>query len=184
MHFPLHPNTPTDGRKISDLFRGRDIDLEAMHERMSAEMAAENLPYGKRTHTYNSRLAQELGKWGDTTEHGDALHNALYRAYFVQGRDISNTDELVAIATETGLDPKTARQVLEERQFSAAIDADWQKSHEFGVTGVPTFAVMGMGVPGAQPYEVLQRLVEKATEVRDRKRAEWQADQDSTGDRT
>jgi len=149
------------------MFAGRGIDLNAMHQRMSEEMAAENLPYGN-----NSRLAQELGKWGDTTEHGDALHDALYRAYFVAGKDISNIDELVAIATATGLDAHSARTVLEERSFRAAIDADWEKSHEFGVTGVPTFAVLGMGVPGAQPYEVLQRLVEKATEVRNRKRAE------------
>lgn len=171
VHFPLHPNTPAEGRKLADLFAGRGIDLNAMHQRMSAEMAAENLPYGKRTHTYNSRLAQELGKWGDTTEHGDALHNALYRAYFVDGRDISNTDELVAIAAAVGLDPNSARAVLAERSFRAAVDADWEKSQDYGVTGVPTFAVLGMGVPGAQPYEVLQRLVEKATEVRNRKRA-------------
>jgi len=174
VHFPLHPNTPASGRKLSDMFAGRGIDLNAMHQRMSEEMAAENLPYGKRTHTYNSRLAQELGKWGDTTEHGDALHDALYRAYFVDGRDISNVDELVAIAAATGLEESSARAVLTERQFSAAIDADWEKSQDYGVTGVPTFAVMGMGVPGAQPYEVLQRLVEKAIEVRDRKRAEQQ----------
>ena len=172
VHFPLHPNTPAEGRRLSDMFAGRGIDLNAMHQRMSEEMAAENLPYSKRTHTYNSRLAQELGKWGDTTDHGDALHDALYRAYFVDGRDISNIDELVAIAVATGLDAGTARSVLVERRFSAAIDADWEKSQDYGVTGVPTFAVLGMGVPGAQPYEVLQRMVEKATKVRDRKRAD------------
>lgn len=177
MHFPLHPNTPPQGKKIADLFQGRGVDLEAMHKRMSDEMAAENLPYGKRTHTYNSRLAQELGTWGDTldapAEHsavtpGDRLHDALYRAYFVDGRDISNVDELVAIATACGLDPTRARDVLETREFSAAVDADWAKSQDYGVTGVPTFVAQGMGVPGAQPYEVLQRLVQKATEVRDR----------------
>lgn len=157
------------------MFRGRGIDLEAMHERMSAEMAAEKLPYGTRTHTYNSRLAQELGKWGDTTDHGDALHDALYRAYFVQSRNISDIDELVSIAEQVGLDGNAARVVLQERKFATAVDADWQKSQEFGVTGVPTFAVMGMGVPGAQPYEVLERLVVKATELLDRKRADANA---------
>lgn len=160
-----------EGRAIADLFRGRNVDLAAMHDRMSAEMAAENLPYGKRSHTYNSRLAQELGKWGDTqnpAELGDALHNALYRAYFVDGRDISNLDELVDIAKAAGLDGAAARKVLETREFSPAIDADWAKSHDYGVTGVPTFVAQGMGVPGAQPYEVLQRLVIKATEMRDK----------------
>ena len=170
MHFPLHPNTPPEGRKISDLFSGRNVDLQGMHQRMSDEMAAEGLPYGKRTHTYNSRLAQELGTWGDTQdpEKADALHMALYRAYFVDGRDISNIDVLADIAGSAGLDSAQARTVIESRQFSAAVDADWEKSHELGVTGVPTFVAQGMGVPGAQPYEVLERLVLKATEVRDR----------------
>ena len=163
------------------MFRGRGVDLDAMHSRMSAEMAAEGLPYGKRTHTYNSRLAQELGTWGDKygdsllkdtsdTEEtpGDRLHDALYRAYFVDGRDISNIDELVAIAKGVGLPADKARTVLESREFSAAVDADWAKSQDHGVTGVPTFVAQGMGVPGAQPYEVLMRLVEKATEVRNK----------------
>jgi len=139
-------------------------------------MAAEGLPYGKRTHTYNSRLAQELGSWGDTVASdtdtqetpGDRLHDALYRAYFVDGRDISNIDELVAIATSVGLPASKARSVLESREFAAKVDADWAKSQEYGITGVPNFVAQGMSVPGAQPYEVLMRLVEKATEVRNR----------------
>lgn len=189
VHFPLHPNTPPQGRSIADMFRGRGVDLDAMHSRMSDEMAAEGLPYGKRTHTYNSRLAQELGTWGDkygdsllketsadpsananaTQETpGDRLHSALYRAYFVDGRDISNIDELVAIAESVGLPADKARSVLETREFSKAVDADWAKSQNYEVTGVPTFVAQGMGVPGAQPYEVLSRLVEKATEVRNK----------------
>ena len=59
--------------------------------------------------------------------------------------------------------------MLESREFSAAVDADWAKAQDSGITGVPTFVAQGMGVPGAQPYEVLKRLVEKATEVRNRK---------------
>jgi predicted DsbA family dithiol-disulfide isomerase len=61
-----------------------------------------------------------------------------------------------------GLPADEARQVLEERRFSDAVDADWQKSHRYGVTGVPTFVADKNGVVGAQPYEVLQQLVEKA----------------------
>ena len=181
MHFPLHPNTPPKGRAIAELFRGRNVDLAAMNQWMRDEMSAEGLPYGKRTHTYNSRLAQELGSWGDTLEDtseqsgqtqpsaGDRLHNALYRAYFVDGRDISDVDELVQIAQSVGLDAQRARSVLESREFSAAVDADWAKAQDSGITGVPTFVAQGMGVPGAQPYDVLKRLVEKATEVRNRK---------------
>jgi len=70
---------------------------------------------------------------------------------------------LVQIAESVGLPGAEARQVLAERTFKAAVDADWQKSHEYGVTGVPTFVAAGRGVVGAQPYEVLEQLVEEAT---------------------
>ena len=62
VHFPLHPETPVEGgRLLSELFAGRSLDLTAMHAQMKARMDAEGLPYGERTRTYNSRLAQELG---------------------------------------------------------------------------------------------------------------------------
>ena len=62
VHFPLHPDTPAQGILIEKLFAGRDIDMDAMYSRMKSLMDDEGLAYGKRTHTYNSRLAQELGK--------------------------------------------------------------------------------------------------------------------------
>jgi predicted DsbA family dithiol-disulfide isomerase len=49
--------------------------------------------------------------------------------------------------------------VLIERHFKDAVDADWQRSRAFGITGVPTFVANGRGVVGAQPYEVLERLL-------------------------
>ena len=55
-----------------------------------------------------------------------------------------------------------ARAVIGERRFKDEVDADWAKSHQYGVTGVPTFVAAGYGVVGAQPYEVLEQLVEKA----------------------
>ena len=71
VHFPLHPETPAEGRALGDLFKGRSAEQRAaMHGQMKARMAAEGLPYGDRTMTYNSRLAQELGKWADTQPGG------------------------------------------------------------------------------------------------------------------
>jgi predicted DsbA family dithiol-disulfide isomerase len=60
-----------------------------MHAQMKARMDAEGLPYGERAMTYNSRLAQELGKWAVTQPSGEAIHDALFRAYFVEARAIS-----------------------------------------------------------------------------------------------
>jgi predicted DsbA family dithiol-disulfide isomerase len=162
VHFPLHPDTPMDGQSLEQLFAGRDVDVEAMYARMKGLMETEGLPYGRRTHTYNSRLAQELGKWADTQPNGYAIHDALYKAYFVEAKNIGDIDVLLDVVRAVGLDEKTAREVLEQRTFKSEVDADWTKSRQFGVTGVPTFAAGGYGVVGAQPYEAIEELVKNA----------------------
>jgi predicted DsbA family dithiol-disulfide isomerase len=162
VHFPLHPDTPAEGRALADLFAGRNVDRKAMHAQMKARMDAEGLPYGERTMTYNSRLAQELGKWADTQPGGEAIHDALFRAYFVEARDISQPAVLLDIAQHVGLSADGAREVLEKRTFSDVVEADWKLSRRYGVTGVPTFVVGRYGVVGAQPYEALEQLVRRA----------------------
>ena len=163
VHFPLHPETPAEGRALADLFAGRSAEQrKAMQASMKARMEAEGLPYGERTHTYNSRLSQELGKWADTQPGGEAFHDAMFRAYFVEARDISKPAVLLEIAAQVGLPVDGAREVLEKRTFKHAVDADWKLSREYGVTGVPTFVVGRRGVVGAQPYEVLEALVKEA----------------------
>jgi predicted DsbA family dithiol-disulfide isomerase len=160
----LHPDTPEQGISIEELFAGRDIDIDAMYTRMKTLMDEEGLAYGKRSHTYNSRLAQELGKWADSQPGGEAIHDALYKAYFVDGLDIGNQQTLIGIAESVGLSADGAREVLEQRTFKDAIDADWAKSRQYGVTGVPTFVAGGYGVVGAQPYEALEGLLNQVNE--------------------
>jgi predicted DsbA family dithiol-disulfide isomerase len=162
VHFPLHPDTPQAGRSLEDLFAGRGYDVPKMQAQMRARMQAEGLPYGNRSMTYNSRLAQELGAWADGQPGGEAIHDALFRAYFVDARDISDPEVLVEIAASVGLPAAQAREVIEKRTHKAAIDADWEKSRRYGVTGVPTFVIGSNGVVGAQPYEALEELVKQA----------------------
>jgi len=66
-----------------------------------------------------------------------------------------------------GLPVDKAREVLEQRTFKAAVDADWALSRQYGVTGVPTFVAGRHGVVGAQPYEVLEELVRRASQPKD-----------------
>jgi len=162
IHFPLHPDTPQEGRSLEDLFAGRGYDIPKMQAQMRARMEAEGLPYGTRTMTYNSRLAQELGAWADAQPGGEAIHDALFRAYFVDARNIGDPEVLVEIARSVGLDADKAREVLEKRTHKAAVDADWDKSRQYGVTGVPTFVAGNRGVVGAQPYETLEDLIRQA----------------------
>ena len=131
-----------------------------MSRRLRLLMAEEGLEYGQRTHTYNSRLAQELAVAGDAAGVTDALHDALFRAYFVEGRNLMSHEVLFEIADATGLDPSLARAAIEDREYRSTIDAHWSRAGGMGVTGVPTFAVNGVGVVGAQPYETLEELME------------------------
>lgn len=159
VHFPLHPDTPAEGLALQTLFRSGPEGIAEKNAQMKARMDAEGLPYSSRTHTYNSRLAQELGKWADSVSPGSSIHDGFYRAYFVDTRNIADPAVLLDIVAKTGLDVEAAREVLEKRTFKAAVDADWAKSRAYGVTGVPTFVAGRYGIVGAQPYEAIEELV-------------------------
>lgn len=166
-HFPLHPETPAQGLTLEELFAGRNIDIPAARARMAALMAQEGLPYGDRTMTYNSRLAQELAAWAETQPNGGAIHDALFRAYFIDNRNLSDVDNLIAIAAAVGLSAEGAKESLQQRTFREAVDDDWQRSRDLSITGVPTFVIGNRGLAGAQPYEQLEVfLLESGAERR------------------
>jgi predicted DsbA family dithiol-disulfide isomerase len=118
-----------------------------------------DLPFGKRQMTYNSRLAQELGKFAEQQQQGDMFHNAAFRAYFADGLNIGLISTLTDLGASVGLPRETTREVLEKRLFKEAVDKDWTRSHQMGVTAVPTFMMNGMSLVGAQPYEKLAQMV-------------------------
>jgi predicted DsbA family dithiol-disulfide isomerase len=159
VHFPLHPETPEEGKSLADLFgRGPD-ELKARHDQMQGLMEAEGLPYNQRSHTYNSRLAQEVGSWAETQPGGEAIHDKFFEAYFVDRRNVGDVEVIIDVVKAAGLDETEARAVIAERRFKSAVDEDWAKSRGYGVTGVPTFVSSGQGLVGAQPYEVLEQLM-------------------------
>ena len=164
-HFPLHPDTLTEGLTLQQLFAGRDIDIPAAQARMSQLMAAEGLAYADRTMTYNSRLAQELGKWSDSRADGTTLHKALFEAYFVDNINLARVDNLLEIGQREGMPAEEMRDVLEQRRFQNAVDDDWARSQALGITGVPTFVIGNHGLIGAQPYDRLEALVTSAGAV-------------------
>ncbi len=133
-----------------------------MKHHLTVSMADEGLEYGDRTHSYNSRLAQELAVWGDEIGVTDVLHDALFRAYFVEAQNLAKTDVLVDLAGSVNLDPIEARKVIEDRRYQSVVDAQWDRARNMGVTGVPTFIAKGFGVVGAQPYERLEELMSRA----------------------
>ena len=157
--FPLHPETPEEGVTLEELFAGRNIDLAQSRARLKAVAEELGLPLGERKKSYNSRLAQELAKWAESKGKGDEYHDAVFRAYFVEVKNIGKVDVLAAVAESAGLPAEEARQVLLSRTFKEAVDSDWVRSRELGITAVPTFVMDHRAVVGAQPYEVLEQFL-------------------------
>lgn len=159
--FPLHPETPEEGTELSELFAGRAEQIEAMQARLRRLAAAEGVALAERTHTNNSRRAQELGKWAEAQGKGAPFRRAVYRAFFVEGRNIALVDELAGIAGEIGLSADEARTALAAGSYGAAVDADWQRAAELGVTAVPTHLCAGKRLVGFAGYDDFVRLIGK-----------------------
>lgn len=171
LHFPLHPETPPEGIDMKDLYRNRDPEqAKAYGDHLRSMMEQAGLPYGRRKRLDNSRLAQELGAWADTQDYEGDFHDAMFKAYFVDERNIGDPETLIDIARSVGLDPDAAHEVLKERSFSPQVTADWNRAWENGITGVPTFTSRDLFVYGQQPYEVLERFYNHLVKLRDEDR--------------
>jgi predicted DsbA family dithiol-disulfide isomerase len=157
--FPLHPETPEEGLTLEELFKDRGVDVKEVAARLKRVAAEAGLPWRGREKTYNSRLAQELGKWAETQGRGEEFHNAVFRAYFVEGINIAKIPELSALAKSVGLSESQARKILEDRTFKDAVDRDWARARALGIAAVPTFLFNERMLVGAQPYEVLEQFL-------------------------
>jgi predicted DsbA family dithiol-disulfide isomerase len=135
--------------------------MVARNRRMKVNMDAEGLPYNvERRWSYNSRLAQELTKWAETKGKAEQIANALFRAYFVDVKNIGKPELLAQIAEDNGLPADEATDVLSSRRFKESVDNDWHRCAAVGVNAVPTFLAGRYLMVGAQPYEELERLVQ------------------------
>ena len=160
-YFPLHPGIPQEGITLKDLFPGKNFEDSPMAKRLKSLIDEEGLPYNSPSMTFNTRLAQELAKWADDFPEGEALHSALYRACFVEERNIGEINELLQLVEKVGLPIEEAQNVLEHRFFQAKIDTEWQEARERGVTGVPTVIAPPYIIVGAQPYEKLVEMIQR-----------------------
>ena len=91
--FPLHPETPPEGKP-------RNMSGPS---RVDAMLAQEGLPFTERKFSYNSRLSQELAKWAEREGRGDAFNDAVFRAYFVDAANIGEPEGLLQLVEEAGL---------------------------------------------------------------------------------
>jgi len=132
-----------------------------MNVRLKNAAKEAGLPFGHRTMTYNSRLAQELGKWAESKGFGDEFHNAVFKAYYVDGKNIGKIRILVDLAGSIGLSEQEAQKVLETRAFEGAVDSDWSRSLKVDPEYIPSLMSNGHLLVNPQKYELFEQFMAK-----------------------
>ena len=123
---------------------------------------AEGLPYGTRTHWYNSTPAHEAALWADEHADGEEFRRAVYRAYFVDNLNIGSTDVLCDLADRLHFDGQALRAALDEGRYRERVQEQFEYARTTGISGVPSYVAGRYLMVGAQPYEVFQRLIDVA----------------------
>ena len=141
-------------------------DARAMMSNVTEVAAGEGLDYHlDRTMTGNTRNAHRLALWAQDQDPliAQRLLEAMYSAYFEQGRGVFSTDDLVALAAEVGLDADAAREMLAGSAYLDQVVEDQVLARTFGANGVPFFVIdRAYGVSGAQPVEVFLNAIDQA----------------------
>lgn len=113
-----------------------------------------------------SRLAHEAAHHATRHGRGDAMHRAIFRAFFEDGHDIGDIDVLVDIGAAQGLDAAVLRDALERGTHTAAVLDDQREAQVLGIRGVPALLVRRIDgtrpavlVSGAQPLEVMRQAI-------------------------
>ena len=114
----------------------------------------------------NTSRAHRLIALAQTTELDHTkLKESLMIAYFCEGRDISNIDTLIDIASTFGLDKVQVSEMFNSQLGDQQLDADLLRATELGVTAVPTYVFNEQwSVPGAQDTETFERVLKKLSQ--------------------
>ncbi|MGQ7791801.1 DsbA family oxidoreductase [Faunimonas sp. B44] len=159
--YQLDPTLPPEGKDrgayLSDKF-GDPGRIAAMHERLSETGAAEGIAFDFAAIRVspNTLDAHRLSRWALTAGVQDAVIEALFRAYFVEGRNVGDQEVLVAIAAEAGMEPEVVARLLAGDADRARIEEEVALARRVGVTGVPTFILADRyAVVGAQAAETI-----------------------------
>ena len=114
------------------------------------------------TRLINTRLALSAAEFA--REHGlfDAMHLALFKAYWEQTGDIESIDGLKEIAAQVGLEAAAMAAELEAGRYEDILDANRREATQVGINGIPAH-VFGLRylVMGAHPYEILKQVADK-----------------------
>ncbi|MBS1532980.1 MAG: DsbA family oxidoreductase [Bacteroidetes bacterium] len=116
----------------------------------------------------NSFNAHRLSQLAKKHGLGDAMEEALFKAYFTEGKNTDDKHTLTDIATAIGLDRDEAVRTLDSDAFADEVKHDIAEAQYLGIQGVPFFVMNNKyGVSGAQAVPVFTQTLEKSF-------SEWQ----------
>ncbi len=167
--FQLQPNMPPEGKDFRTVLEKKFGDwsrVQQMFERIQEMGAEEGLTFDFDAIEVapNTADAHRLVLWAEEQDAGDALADALFRAYFTDGKNVSDREVLVACAAEAGLDADAARSLLAGTDYVEEVRRSQQQAQRRGVTGVPCYVFDDeYAVTGAQPANVLTEAIDEAT---------------------
>lgn len=167
--FELDPSLKTKaGIPVYDyLAQRKGISLEnsvQLHEQLSESARQVGLSYHfDKAVVANSFDAHRLVQLAKLNGLGDAAEERLFKAYYTEGKDISDHLTLIIIGDEIGLDGKAVKQMLNSDALTDEVRYDEKQAQELGINGVPFFVINDRyGVSGAQQPEVFLQTLEKA----------------------
>ena len=169
--FQLNPDMPREGidrksyriKKFGSWERSQELDAQVAAAGRGEGIAFNFDRMGRTPNTIDShRIIWLAGERGVQ----DAVVEALFQAYFTDGRDLSDRATLAAIAAEAGLDRANVNELLAGDRGLDIVRAGEEKARSLGVSGVPFFVVDGrVALSGAQPPELFLQAFEQAGEA-------------------
>ncbi len=168
--FQLYPQLPIRGVDRREFFAARFGDraeASSVYRRILAEAESVGLELNFEAidKMPNTFLAHRLLAWAEGSGLQHELADALFRSYFQLGLDVGDPVVLAAAAAAVGLDGEAAASHLASEAGLDEVQAQLERGHDLGVTGVPFFVLAGrFAIPGAQSTEVMSQLISRARE--------------------
>lgn len=163
--FQLNPDMPKSGMDrrayLETKFGGKENAARAYASVATAAQAAGlTIDLAAISRTPNTVDAHRLIHWAGIEGRQGAMVDALFAAYFTQGRDIGDAEVLADLADQAGMDASVVARLLKTDTDVAEIGSRDEHSRQMGINSVPTFIVASRhAVPGAQPPELWAQVI-------------------------
>ena len=159
--FLLNPNMPLSGMKRSDYLEkkfGSVDNAQPMYDRMTEQAALEDLNFNlnKIKITPSTTLSHILIDLSKGLKEQKLIVENIFRNYFIDGHDIGNVENLIAIGVKNGLNKKKIEKTFETKKNIDDILNKNQSAHSLGISGVPVIALNDkIVIQGAESTELI-----------------------------